>query len=132
VIPTEVNQPEAGSANPWKLDPADAQTAAEEIEQEVKDVSEGGKQEHFSFIDQLEKQLQPKPHHRWFDLYSESELACAFGVQPLTLGKWRREGTGPAHIMVGKSVFYHHKAVVQWLGRNTHHTIPDLAVPLAA
>ncbi len=85
--------------------PKDGDEAA--IAQELKDISEGGKQLHFSFWSKEN-----------FGLLTEDELASVLGVMPLTLAKWRRDGRGPAFLRPGKTVFYRRQDVDLWLQRN--------------
>jgi hypothetical protein len=74
------------------------------LEHETKDVSEGGKQNHFEFWGRVT-----------FSLLTEAEVAAVVNVTPLTLSKWRREGKGPDYVRPGKTVFYRREDVEDWL-----------------
>lgn len=52
-------------------------------------------------------------------LLSPRELAQRLDKSTKTLETWRREGTGPAFIRVGREVRYRETDVTRWLERNT-------------
>jgi excisionase family DNA binding protein len=51
------------------------------------------------------------------ELLTEQELADELKVSRRTLQRWRREGTGPNWIRVGKAPRYRRSAVAAWLDR---------------
>jgi len=57
--------------------------------------------------------------HDDFGLVTEDEFADAMNVGKMTVAKWRKDGTGPAYTMVGKSVYYQTKNVYAWLDWRT-------------
>jgi hypothetical protein len=93
-------------------------------EQALKDEAQGGKQKHFGFMD-LFGGVAPKADHRNFGLLTEAELADMLGLKAITLSKWRRgdgsEGAqqAPAHVQIGKTIFYQVRDVYAWLDANT-------------
>jgi predicted DNA-binding transcriptional regulator AlpA len=48
-------------------------------------------------------------------ILTECELACALGITEATLAQWRKNKNAPAHVKVGRRIFYHDVAVDQWL-----------------
>jgi len=46
---------------------------------------------------------------------SRDDLAEQLEVATITLSRWACEGNGPAHIRVGRRVFYRRAAVDAWL-----------------
>ncbi len=88
-----------------------------EIEKECLDVDQGGKQLHFDFI-----------NRQSYGILTEEELASFLDVEPLTLSKWRREGTGPRYAKPGKKVYYQIKHVIDWLDKHAYSVrtgVPD-------
>jgi hypothetical protein len=51
------------------------------------------------------------------DLLTERELAAELRKSPATLARWRREGTGPPWVRVGKTPMYPWAGYQRWLQR---------------
>lgn len=53
--------------------------------------------------------------------YDTNQLAEMLGMAPITLQRWRAEGTGPDWIRIGaRAVRYPAEAVEQWLRDGAH------------
>ena len=67
-------------------------------------------------------------------LYLPAEAAAAIRSNPRTLERWRREGSGPSFIRLGKRrVAYRGVDLVAWLnGRVRQHTAQDRYAGAAA
>jgi len=51
-------------------------------------------------------------------MLTTNELAARLGVHPVTVKKWRTEGTGPRFTTVGRtSIRYSETAVAEWLAQ---------------
>lgn len=61
-----------------------------------------------------------------FELLDEGELADLVGVTMDTLQRWRVQGTGPAYVKLGKSVFYHRSQVKAWIAESAVEPTPAL------
>jgi len=53
----------------------------------------------------------------YFDLLSEEEATrmIRHDLQQPTLARWRKRGFGPAHIKLGRRIYYRREAVRDWL-----------------
>jgi predicted DNA-binding transcriptional regulator AlpA len=51
-------------------------------------------------------------------LLSEQELSALLGVQARTLQKWRCTKVGPDFVRLGKTIFYRHADVEDWIACN--------------
>ena len=49
------------------------------------------------------------------DLLNTVEAAELLRLNPQTLNRWRRQGTGPAYLRVGKKVMYQTDQITAWL-----------------
>lgn len=49
------------------------------------------------------------------DLMTTTEVATVLGVSVAALRRWRREGTGPQWLRIGRLVRYSPAAVEEWL-----------------
>lgn len=100
------------------------QKAAVIIEQECKDIDEGGKQLHFPNFDR-----------KALGILLEHEAAAILGVEVQTLAKWRRAGAGPRYSKPGKTVYYQEKHIIEWLDAHAmplQIDVPGLEIPQAA
>lgn len=52
------------------------------------------------------------------ELLTIDELACQLGVTPLTVDRWRRQGSGPAFVQVGRGIRYLASDVDAWITAN--------------
>lgn len=52
-------------------------------------------------------------------LLSERDVAAVLAVKPSAVESWRRKGTGPEWIRVGRLVRYRRSAVERYLAENT-------------
>ena len=52
-------------------------------------------------------------------MLTPDDLAAELGVSLMTLGRWRRDGTGPPFAMVGRHVRYRRRDVDRWLDSRT-------------
>jgi len=55
------------------------------------------------------------PGYRPDDLLTERQLGEELQKSEATLARWRRAGTGPPWLRVGKSPMYRWEAVLRWL-----------------
>lgn len=55
------------------------------------------------------------PGYQPNDLLTEQQLADELQKSPATLARWRRTGTGPPWLRVGKTPMYRWEAVLAWL-----------------
>jgi hypothetical protein len=46
---------------------------------------------------------------------TEGELATALNITETTLAQWRKSGSGPIPVKIGRGVFYTHAMVSAWL-----------------
>lgn len=51
-------------------------------------------------------------------IYNEAELAAMLELKPHTLMQWRAENKGPDYTKLGRSVFYRHSDLMEWIARN--------------
>jgi hypothetical protein len=49
------------------------------------------------------------------DLLTEQQVADELRKSPATLARWRRTGTGPSRLRVGKTPMYRWADVLRWL-----------------
>lgn len=49
------------------------------------------------------------------NIQTEEELAAMLRVEVSTLQTWRGKGEGPAHIKLGKSVYYRADDIEKWI-----------------
>jgi hypothetical protein len=56
-----------------------------------------------------------KPASVLSDYIDEFELAEQLHHDVRTLRNWRKRGTGPGHVMVGRRAYYRREAVHSWL-----------------
>ena len=49
------------------------------------------------------------------ELLNTTEAAQRLRLNPQTLNRWRRQGTGPAYLRVGKKVMYQADQITAWL-----------------
>ena len=61
----------------------------------------------------IESRLMPGYHPD--DLLTERQLGEELQKSEATLARWRRTGTGPPWLRVGKSPMYRWEAVLRWL-----------------
>lgn len=47
-------------------------------------------------------------------LLTTAEAAAALDVEQTVLAKWRRQGTGPAFIQLGRTIRYHPETITNW------------------
>jgi hypothetical protein len=57
------------------------------------------------------------PAYEASDLLTERQLADELHKSPATLARWRRAGTGPRWVRVGKTPMYRWADVQAWLER---------------
>lgn len=50
-------------------------------------------------------------------MLTAAEAAARLGVARAQLDRWRRRGTGPAFVRLGRTIRYHPDAVKQWRDR---------------
>ncbi|CDH45988.1 helix-turn-helix domain-containing protein [Candidatus Contendibacter odensensis] len=62
------------------------------------------------------------------ELLNTVEAAQRLRLNPQTLNRWRRQGTGPAYVRVGKKVMYQENQINTWL--TAHREIPGQSVAL--
>jgi predicted DNA-binding transcriptional regulator AlpA len=53
-------------------------------------------------------------------LYTPEEFSQLTGVPTETLSYWRKNNDGPPYVKLGRAVRYPHKAITQFIERNTH------------
>ena len=59
------------------------------------------------------------PAYEANDLLTERQLADELHKSPATLARWRRAGTGPPWLRVGKSPMYRWADVERWLAERS-------------
>lgn len=52
-----------------------------------------------------------------FELLTQSDLAAISGQSEVTIGRWRRQGAGPAFLKLGRKVMYRRVDVEAWLNQ---------------
>jgi predicted DNA-binding transcriptional regulator AlpA len=77
----------------------------------------------------------PSEERAMSELLNTVEAAHRLRLNPQTLNRWRRQGTGPAYVRVGKKVMYLEEQITTWLA--AHREIPgepealaDMKLPL--
>lgn len=63
------------------------------------------------------------------ELLTTMEAAQRLRLNPQTLNRWRRQGTGPAYVRVGKKILYLEEQIMAWL--TAHRETPGEPEALA-